>query len=178
MSELIFNKISSPPSGINTGESAITVDSTSGEPQYTDGNTGLTKTFKSIYGSNYHVNENTTPSTNTTTSFQNYLTLSYSMLDDSPSAIYKVNIFFVWGYSVPSRDYRGIFSVNGTQYGEEFRVEPKDGGSDQRNWATGWYTFTGAELGVSGTIEFDFASQSNGDTSRTYTCNLELLRVK
>lgn len=177
MSDIVLNKIAAPPSGVNTGEASISV-SALGDPQYTDGDTGLTKTFKSIFGSNYHANENAVPSTNTTTAFQNYLTLPYSGLDDSPTAIYKVSLFFIWGYSSAARDYRGYMTLNNSQVGEEFRVEPKDGGADQRLWESSWNTFTGAEMGTSGVVGYDYAAQNAGDTARTYEARLEIIRVK
>jgi len=87
-----------------------------------------------IHGSFFQKNENNVPANTSSTSFQNYLTLSFAGIDSSPTAIYKVSLFFVWGYSDGGKDFRAQLTINNIQYGEEFRKEPKDTGTNQRYW--------------------------------------------
>jgi hypothetical protein len=173
---LNFPQRSSAPSAPTTDRVKLYVDDL-GDPKIID-DAGSIKGFSSIFGQNYFYNSNELPSTNNTNSFQSFLTLSYSGLDSSASALYKASVSFGWNYSAAQRNYIGQFTLGGIQFGELFSQEPKDVGTDNRIWQSLSVTLSGADLSASGFIGYNFRAQNNGDTATTYFCRLELFRVK
>lgn len=173
MSELIFNKVATPPSTPGAGESSITVN-TSGAPQVTDGDTGITSTFKSIFGSNVSTASKQVLESTTNTSGSIYLSMPIT-ITASNAGIYMLQFNYYWGYSAGGRDYIGEIRLNGSPLGEIHRQEPKDAGTDQRYVVSGLRT---PNLGVGVHLfEFFYQPQTNGDTARTYQCELSSFRM-
>jgi hypothetical protein len=172
---LNFPKRASAPSAPSSGRAKIYVDQFDKPKIITD--TGTIVGFESNFGANYFYNSNETPATNNTTGFQSFTSLTFSGLDTSASARYRVAVAFAWNYSTPQRNYVGQFTVNNVQFGELFQMETKDQGADIRHWQSLFVVLTGAELGAAGFIGFNFRAQQNGDTSTTYFARLELFRV-
>lgn len=168
---------SAPPSSPTTGRSKIWVSDSDKKPRVTDDN-GITSSFESIYGSEYQSDVNDILATNNTTTFQSYLNLPYTITDVTVSSTYEVEVNFIWNYSSGSTDFRGQILINNVQYKEDFRNEPKDGGTDQRFWNGFKYRVGGDELSLlSGNITWAFAASSGGNTARMYYCYLSIKRV-
>ena len=177
MSKLRLNETATGPSGTPAGKVDFSAAPNRGL-RITDEN-GSTIYTPSIYGTDYNGDSEDSFATNNTTTFQNYLTVPYTITDINAAALYELEVSFIWGYSSGSTDYRGRLTINGSQYREIFSKEPKDGGSDQRDWRGFKYLVTGAELAtLTGNVGFDFAASSNGNTARTYYAYLSLKRVK
>ena len=172
---LNFPHRSVPPSAPSVDRTKIWIDDT-GEAKLTD-SAGVTTPFKSIFGANYTYANNNVASINDTTTFQNYLTLNYAGLDTSPGTQYRIGLTFGWNYSVATRNYIARFLLNGVQFGPDFQVEPKDGGTDISHWETVFFVVDGATLSGSGTLEFEFRAQSAGDVATTNFASYELFRV-
>ncbi len=172
---LNFPTRSVPPSTPSTNRAKIWVGD-DGKPQITTDD-GQSKTFENVYGQNYTYSANEIPSTNSTNGFQSYLTLTYSGLDVSPGARYRVAVSFAWNYSVGQRNYIGQFNINGVDFGEPFSQEPKDTAADNRIWESLFVVLDGSELNANGFIGYNFRAQNNGDTATTYFARLELFRV-
>ncbi len=172
---LNFPKRTTAPSTPSNGRSKIWVDS-AGKPKITNDD-GTTAGFEANFGANYFYNSNEIPSTNNTNQFQSFLTLTYSGIDTSPTARYRVAVSFAWNYSVGQRNYIGQFNINGVDFGEPFSQEPKDTAADNRIWESLFVVLTGAELNSAGFIGYNFRAQNNGDTATTYFARLELFRV-
>jgi hypothetical protein len=158
-----------PPSPPSAGRQKIWIDGNDGKPKSTDEN-GVSKSFESVYGQNYFYAANEVEETNNTTTFEESVSLNFSGIDPASTARYEIMVSFVWGYSAPNRDYTGRFTLNGVQFGDVFKKEPKDGGADQRQWETIFVgDFSAAELGgVSGSVGFEYAAQQAGDKARPY----------
>ena len=62
--------------------------------------------------------------------FQSYLQIQFSV--DELGATYRTNCDFLWGHDSASSDIRVAISLDGGVNVKEFRVEPKDAGTDQR----------------------------------------------
>ncbi len=171
-----FPKRASDPDSPTVGRCKIWID-TNGNPKLTDEN-GITVGFESLYGSSFNSNLQEGLQSNNTTTFQTYSTLNYTVEDIGGAANYEIEASIFWNYSSAANDYRGKIQVNGADFKEEMRVEPKDGGTDQRNWAKLTYPITGAQLAsLSGDITWQFASSSGGNTARTYYAYLTIKRV-
>ena len=168
---------STPPDSPTAGRYKIWVSSVDGKPKITDEN-GVTLGFESLYGSDLNFDTNDLDTTNNTTTFQNYLTIPYAVSTVDANARYEVTISFVWGYSSAANDFRGQFTINGVQFGEEFRQEPKDGGTDQRHYTTFNFPVTGTDLNLlNGFIGWNYASSTGGNIARMFYCYLKLKRL-
>lgn len=177
MSQIRLNERATFPVGTPTGKVDITVGPNR-SLILTDEN-GSTVYQANVYGQDYNGDFNDAFATNNTTVFQNYLNVPYTVTSIGIDAYYELEVSFIWGYSSGSTDYRGQLSINGIQYKELFTKEPKDGGSDQRDWRGFKYLVRGDELGaLSGNLDFNFASSSSGNTARTFYAYLSLKRVK
>lgn len=165
-----------PPDSPNTGRYKIWVASSDGKPRITDEN-GVTKTFETIYGSEYFSDEAETIATNNSTTLETYLSVVFNNIEATPTAKYVIECNIKYNHSSTGTDYRGQILVNGSPYKEELRVEPKDSGADQRIPATFKFPITGDVLSTAGNISFAYRSSSSGNTARTYYCFLELIRV-
>lgn len=171
-----FPERSTPPDSPSVNRYKIWIDS-SGKPRITDQN-GVTLGFESIYGSSFSSGDREGLQSNNTTTFQSYLSVPYTINDLSASAQYQLEVNFIYNYSSAANDYVGALFVNGSQFKEDFVCEPRDGGTDQRFWISFKYKILGSELAtLTGTIDWQFRSSSNGSTSRTYYCYLTLKRV-
>lgn len=176
---ITFLKRLTAPSAPAVGKARIYIDDSgvNPEPKLLD-DSGNTYLFKGTYGSYYTYGQNLNPATNTTNTPQAYATAVYSGLDSL--GLYEVGVGFTQGYSTGQRDFIGELNINGngTTVGvvKQFRVEPKDTGGDQRNWAYGKIVLTGAELGTGQAI-LQYYSQNNGDTSRIYDGFVTITRV-
>ena len=179
MSDIILNKILMPPSDIAPGEAALSVNHSTGEPQVTDGDTGLTKPFTGSFGGNFHLGEREDEQTTSSTSWQTYLTKNINGINRNNLFRAAINIF--WGYSSASRDFQARILINGVQAGEIFRCEPKDGGSDQRK-TDGVPLYLSSskfpDLQTDNIFEIQFRASDSGDTARMYRALLEFWRVQ
>ena len=92
------------------------------------------------------------------------------------SSKHEMILNMVWGYASASSDFRARIMVDGQQLGEEFRMEPKDPGADQRNYNS---FFTELDL-LPGThtIRLEFAASSNGTEARMYSAKMRSMRVE
>lgn len=172
---LNFPKRNTAPSSPSTDRAKIWVGD-DGKPRITNDD-GTTSGFESNFGANYFYNSNEITATNNTNTFQSFLTLTYSGLDNSASALYRVAVSFAWNYSVGQRNYNGQFTINNVQFGELFSQEPKDTAADNRLWESLFVVVSGADLASAGFIGYNFRAQNNGDTATTYFARLELFRV-
>jgi hypothetical protein len=172
---LNFPKRNTAPSAPSTGRAKLYVDQLDKPKLIKDD--GTIVGFESNFGANYFYNSNEVPATNNTTGFQSFTSLTFSGLDSSPTALYRVAVSFAWNYSNGQRNYIGQFTVNNVQFGELFSQETKDTGGDIRHWQSLFVVVTGAELNAAGFIGFNFRAQQNGDTATTYFARLELFRV-
>lgn len=167
------------PSAPASGYAGIYIDDSGAqpEPKLIDDD-GTVFGFKGSYGSYYKYAQNLTPATNTTTTRQAYTTVSYSSLDSV--GIYEVAVGFTQGYSNGQRDFIGELNILGTGsvvgVVKQFRLESKDSGADQRNWAFGKIVLTGAELGAGNAI-LQYSASQNGDTARIYDGIVTITRV-
>lgn len=167
-----------PPDPPTIGRVKIWASSTDGKPRITDEN-GVTSSFEPAYGSLYFSSYRDTFDSNNSTTPELYHSLAYTGADIDPLAEYEISAHFVWNHSSASNDIICDLELNGSPIGEEFRVEPKDTGTDQRIHAPMKYKVTGAELATTnGNIDFYFRASSGGNTSRMYFCLLTILRVK
>lgn len=165
------------PSAPAVGRAKIWVSDVDGKPYITD-SSGNTFPFESQAGRNYASGVNKTLETNNTTTYEEYVSLNYSNVDLSSSATYEIDVNFVWNFSSGSNDFLARVMLNGTQFGEGFRREPKDTGSDQRYYQGFKLVVFGNELSLpNGSISIEFASSSPGDTARMYYCYLSFRRV-
>jgi hypothetical protein len=172
---LNFPKRNTAPTIPSAGRSKIYVDA-QGKPKIANDD-GTISGFESNFGANYFYNANEVPATNNTSGFQSFLTLTFSGLDTSPTARYRVAVSFAWNYSAAQRNYIGQFSINNVPFGEDFSQEPKDVGGDNRIWESLFVVLSGADLNAAGFIGFNFRAQNNGDVATTYFARLELFRV-
>ena len=65
-------------------------------------------------------------------SFQEYDLLTFNVTDDEPNEFY-LRCNFVWSHNSASNDIRARLVLDGSPVSEEFRLEPKDAGTGQRN---------------------------------------------
>ncbi len=172
---LNFPTRTTDPSTPATGRAKIYVDNFNKPKIKTDD--GSIVGFESNFGANYFYNANETPATNNTTGFQSFTSLTFSGLENSATALYRVAVSFAWNYSNGQRNFIGQFTVNNVQFGELFQQETKDTGGDIRHWQSLFVVVTGAELNASGFIGFNFRAQQNGDTATLYFARIELFRV-
>jgi len=172
---LNFPKRNSPPSPPSAGRTKLYVDQFDKPKIIKDD--GTIEGFESNFGANYFYNANETPATNNTATFQSFTSLTFSGLDTSPTALYRVAVSFAWNYSNGQRNFIGQFTVNNVQFGELFSQEAKDSNADIRHWQSLFVVVTGAELNTSGFIGFNFRAQQSGDTATLYFARLELFRV-
>ncbi len=174
---LNFPTRATPPDAPNAGRYKIWVDSTDGKPKITDEN-GVTTTFEAVYGQNFGAALNEADETNNTTTFDEYALLNYDVSTISGFVIYEVNLNIVWGYSVANQDFRGRLLLNGVQFGEEFRQEPKDAGADQRHYTSLTFPVFGFQLAtLTGSLAFEYAASTAGNIARMFYCYLTIKRV-
>ena len=178
MSDIVLDKVTLTPSSISSGESAMSIDQTSGELQITDGDTGETTAVRSVFGRDYFYGANTTEQTNDTDTFDTYLNFNYTGVSDNPNARYRIGFSFCWGYSNSQRDYVGQILINGNVLVQPFQKEPKDPGGDQRPWDSIFFIIDPSVLGPSGTIQFQFKATQAGDVATTHFAHMELYRIQ
>lgn len=63
--------------------------------------------------------------------FQQYDIMTFAVSEATNT--FRLNIDFIWRHNAASNDIRAQLWLDGSQYGEELRIEPKDAGGDQRN---------------------------------------------
>jgi hypothetical protein len=173
MSDIILNKVNSPPSDIAPGESAISVDQATGEPQVTDGDTGQTTTFKSVFGQGVMSAKNDVPDTTTQNTPVNYLTMV-----TPPSltpGVYLLMTNYYWGYSTGQRDFRAEIAVAGQIVGPTHIQEPKDTGADQMHPASPFRVLN--NLGPNQAITLQYYATNNGDTARMFYAEMVLFKL-
>jgi len=132
---------------------------------------GTVETFKSLFGTNFASKKKTDDLVNTTTTFQNYDTLS---LIGVPQGNYLIFVRYVWGYSSAANDIRVQCQLDGVNMFEEHRQEPKDGGADQR-----MHECIPTVLSLDGDhdITIDWASSNGGNQARMYESEFILFRI-
>ena len=178
MSKIILNETNTPPTTPAAGKAAITL-APNGQVRVTDSN-GDSFLFSAprLYGTDLNYGKKNAVETNNTTTEQTYLNVPYTISDNTVNALYEIDVHFSWSYSSTSSEYIGSLKLNGVQLEEEFRLEPKDAGTDQRIWNSMKFILTGAEVSaLSGNIRWDFRSSSGGDTARTYYCLIKMKRI-
>lgn len=65
-------------------------------------------------------------------SFQTFLFMNLVVSAETNTNSYRLNADFLWKHDSAANDVRVRMLFNGSQLGQEMRVEPKDVGSDQR----------------------------------------------
>lgn len=117
----------------------------------------------------------TTQQNTTSTTFQEYMTMNVSN-NNGVTAKHELLLNFVWGYGSASSDFRARLVVDGQPFGEEFRMEPKDPGTNQRNYNS---FFTELDLAPGPhTITLEFAAESGGTEARMYSAKMRSMRVE
>lgn len=142
---------------------------------YFEENGGVTP----VYGTQFQKNERTSQQTTTSTSWQQYLRLTSTLL---PAGIYEIKYMWVWNFSKTNRAMSVRVQVDDSINliapgdGDSFFANPPDGGSDQRYLESGigYVEFTSPAIH---TIDMDFRSQQSNGTSRMKQGILSLIRV-
>jgi hypothetical protein len=148
-----------------------------GKPKITNSN-GVTNGFEQFYGSDVSVGTEDGFLSNNTTTPAEYINVPYTVASIDSSSKYEVSCTFVWSYSSAANDYEGAVFINGSKFSEDFKVEPKDNGTNQRIWSEVKFLITGAELAtLTGNISFKFQASVDGNTARTYYCYIKMMRV-
>lgn len=174
MSEIVFDDLNAKPSAPAANEASFYFKDNEPKYQLSD---GIELGFGSAFGLDHFEDQKNVTETTTSTIFQTYLSVNYNGL--TSGAKYRVAVRWVWGYGSGSNDYRGRLLINSSQVGEELRMEPKDAGNDQRIHSNMWfYLEVPSDLNTSAnTIEYQYASSSNGNQARTYACYFEFWRI-
>lgn len=175
---LNFPKRATTPDLPTSGRSKIWVDGNDNEPYITDGDTGQTTPFKGAFGANLQLDERLDEQTTTSTTWQTYLNINYNSID--PTSTYRMGLQFVWGYSSASTDFEARMLINNEQYGEIFKVEPKDGGTDQRNqeYMLAWLSEARFSAWTTNNqVQIQFRASNGGNTARMYKASVEFWRI-
>ncbi len=172
MSELVFNKLASPPSTPPVGKVIVFVN-VDGNAQLKDEN-GDTRGFDKIYGSNYKQDYNDQTITNT--SAIPLLYSSMTMVDVPAGAMVKIEAFAVWNMSVTNKLFNSILYVNGVEIGR-MSEKTNDTGNDVRNPRSGFFFFPNP-VTQNLLVELKFAPVSSGPTATMYYGAIEGKRVE
>lgn len=151
-----------------TGEVSLFIDN-NGTPKYKN-ETGETKDFSNVFGQHFQKLESASSYSFSSSSFQNYLTMVPTGLS---TGTYRIGFGICSRYSTTGRDLRLQLVVNGSVV-DEFRVEPKDSGSNQRIP----YSFVKyVDLNNDNTVTLQIATEQNGDVATVHDGYLEFWRV-
>lgn len=139
------------------------------------GNVAPIGALNAVMGSQRSFGRKQSQQNSTSKSFSEYLSIN---INNNINQTVKHEIFasFVWGYASASSDFRARLLLNGQQIGDEFRVEPKDSGTDQRNYESFMDEII-LEPG-NNVLSLEFASSANGTQSRMYSAKLRSMRVE
>ena len=130
-----------------------------------------------VFGGGYHYEERTTIGSTSSTSFQNYLTMTTASL---AAGTYRVGVALVWRQASASDKFSArvlmdgspiIWDPSGTG---EIQQEPKDAAGDQRHPASG-FQHLNLTSGVH-VIDLEFRQQ-DGNTAFIFNSQIELWRV-
>lgn len=123
---------------------------------------GLKWSTPNVYGTEFE-KDMYEPATSFSTQDTEWQLFKEFSTQQKPVGEYEINAFLVGSGRNTSNDMRVRLVVDGTQLGKEFRIEPKDGGNDQRNWVFRPYFLNFGTLATH-TIRIEVCS-SNGNYS-------------
>lgn len=176
MSKLRLNETASAPTVTQANKVDITVGPNKAL-RLTDIN-GTAVYQPSVYGNSTSFGSKSTTESNNTTAYKNYITVPYEIESIDPLAIYEISVSFVWRHSSASTDYMGRLLVNGAVFGQPFKEEPKDAGTDQRLWRKLDQPITGDVLAtLTGDLAWEFAASSAGTTATTHFVYIKMKRI-
>lgn len=128
------------------------------------------------YGKDFSLEEKVASETVSGGSFVTYSTLNFVTTNEANTNRYRLNCDFIWGHDSASNDIRVRALLDGSQIGEEMRVEPKDQGAKQRIQnnllAYGLNLTNGNHV-----LELQYRPASASRTSRMFRSRLEVWRV-
>lgn len=133
-----------------------------------------------VFGTEYDYEEKTTLQTTTSTSWQEYMSLTTASLS---AGKYRIGWMYVWSYSDSNDEFMARVQVDNTTNlinpGDGtypyHRQEPTDGGTDQRCYNYGFREVT-LTAGVHD-IDMDFQSDETADTARMHHGQIEIWKV-
>lgn len=125
-----------------------------------------------VFGEGYAIAFNNIQSQITVLGWVDYLTLSPNILN---AGKYRITTDFVFRYSNAGRDFLARLIVDGVQVKEIFRLEQKDTGTDQRDWAE--RTFRIDLTAGAHDIKLQFQPSANGDTATMIEAEMDMFRV-
>jgi len=134
---------------------------------------------QNIFGSEFQISQSLGVTTTTSTTFQNKVTLTTTLL---PAGTYRLGVSYGWNHDSQQNDFEARIREGGIDIGEIHKQEPKDSagsfsttGSSQRYYVqrTLYRTLTS---GVQ-TYTLDFRTDSGGDESSMWDAVIELWRV-
>lgn len=179
MSDIVLTKMPNPPTSVGVGESSISISSLTGDAQITDGDSGITKTFKSVYGSNLVTLNEFYTGTSSSSSFSTYSGTTYSAGLGVSGQKYKISFCLLQRYSSLGRNFICRVAIDGSTLEQEISFENKDSGSDIRVPIYYFYIIDGSQLNnAGGFLDVDYRCQQDGDTATIYSCSLEFIRIK
>ena len=124
-----------------------------------------------VFGSEFDKAEDSSESQTSSASYVHKLRLTTSSL---PNGTYRIGVRYRWRKDQTNQDYKGRAQLNDSTTLFEHVQEPKDAGSDQRNW----FYWSGYEIlsGVNN-IDIDFAG-SGAQPNYVADALIELWRVQ
>ena len=112
-----------------------------------------------------------TAATTSATSWQEYRKNTFYL----PKGIYRIGFNFTWGYSSTSYDIRVECRFDNTQVAF-LRQEPKDGGSNQRYWAS-YFDYVEVDTDGDYVMDIRYKANKSSHTARMYASVMEIWRV-
>lgn len=176
-----FLKRITEPSAPAVGKASLYIDDSGAvpKPKLKDDD-GTVYGFESIYGSEFNIasKHTSTPETNNQTTPVTYLSLNYLSVTKPAGSQYTIEVNYIWNYSATNNDFVARVLLDGVPLQEDHRQEPKDTSQQQRYIGARKFLISDTQILTSGTIEFEYATDSNGANARIFECTIELKRVK
>lgn len=171
MSKLILNNSASAPSTPSLDKTTITATD-DGKLRVTD-DQGVSRTFSpSVFGDGFNEATKNTTETNGTTTLATYLSMSHT---GKAGARYRIGVVVAWNINNTFRNIVIQLNHAGSPLGV-LEMETKDGGSDIRNWTSGFF-YVDELTDNTDNIEIIFAPENAQDTATIYYAGLEVWRV-
>lgn len=108
--------------------------------------------------------------------FVTYDTMNFTVNELTGTNNYRVGLFIVWNHDSASNDFIARTLLDGVPGAEVFRQEPKDPGSDQRNW--NYFSVDSPDLSNGAhTLEIQYTSGKVGVASTMHRSYMEIWRL-
>ena len=125
-----------------------------------------------VFGEGYQLASNFVQSQINVLGWVDYISISPNILN---AGKYRITTDLVFRYSNAGRDFQARLLVNGVQVKDILRLEQKDTGTDQRDWAE--RTFRVDLVSGVNDIKLQFQPSVDGDTATMVEAELDLFRV-